>query len=564
MVKNEGEEAQGGQGAEYDVAYEHAIAGRLMKAESVCRGILATDPNHAEALHLMGGIAAKSGKVPPAIEFFNRALKAKPDFTKAHNNLGTLLLGRGETDRAIVHFERAIAAEPGSSDAHNNLGSALIHAGRYQDAIGAFERAIAADPENVPAYNNLGVTLLQEARTDDAIARFNQAMELKPDLATTHANLARALTRKRDFEGAAAANRRALEIDPARAEVESSLGIVYRHLGRFDEALASQEKALEAKPDFARARFLRAVLLLAAGRFEEGFEAFLSRPLGAGGAGEADRRPLPSALDESDIFLRGEPDLEDEICFLRFAPELEDRGAWIDYQASARFAPLAGRLAFINTVVAENARPAAEDWFLLAGDLPFLLGVKTAAEFPPPLPLAPEPANVENMKARLRGLGPPPYVGLSWRKGAPGGTGIFYKFAPIDGLAKGLSQVPGTFLALQSGPRAGEIDRLSAGLGRAVHDLGALNGTVEDMLATLSVIDEYVAVGNVNVHLRAGAGRASRILVPHPADYKCMNEGAESPWFPGSRLYRQAVDGDWRAAFDALASDLVADLPPAS
>ncbi|MCH7543872.1 MAG: hypothetical protein IIB65_09555, partial [Proteobacteria bacterium] len=73
MVKNEGEEAQGGQGAEYDVAYEHAIAGRLMKAESVCRGILATDPNHAEALHLMGGIAAKSGKVPPAIEFFNRA-----------------------------------------------------------------------------------------------------------------------------------------------------------------------------------------------------------------------------------------------------------------------------------------------------------------------------------------------------------------------------------------------------------------------------------------------------------------------------------------------------------
>ncbi|MCZ6745243.1 MAG: tetratricopeptide repeat protein, partial [Alphaproteobacteria bacterium] len=441
---------------------------------------------------------------------------------------------------------------------------ALIHAGRYKDAIEAFERAIAADPENVLACNNLGVTLLREDRAEDAIARFNQAVELKPDLATTHANLAEALTRKRDFEGAAAAFRRALEIDPAQAQVESSLGVVYRHLGRFDDALASQEKALEAKPDFARARFLRAVLLLAAGRFEEGFEAFLSRPLGAGGAGEADRRPLPAALDESDIFLRGEPDLEDEICFLRFASELEGRGAWIDYQASARFAPLAGRLAFINTVVAENARPAAEDWFLLAGDLPFLLGVKTAADIPHPLPLAPSPANVENMKTRLARLGPPPYVGLSWRKGAPGGTGTFYKFAPIDGLAKGLSPVGGTFLALQSGPRAGEIDRLSTGLGRAVHDLTALNGTVEDMLATLSLIDEYVAVGNANVHLRAGAGRASRILVPHPADYKCMNEGAESPWFPGSRLYRQAVDGGWQEAFDALASDLVADLPPAS
>ena len=389
-------------------------------------------------------------------------------------------------------------------------------------------------------------------------------MELEPGLAATHANLARALTRKRDFEGAAAAYGRALEIDPAQAVVESSLGIVYRHLGRFDEALASQEKALDAKPDFARARHQSAVLLLAAARFEEGFEAFLSRPLGAGGAGEADRRPLPAALDETDIFLRREADLADEICFLRFAPELEDRGAWIDYQASAHFAPIAGRLAFINTVVAGNARPATGDRILLAGDLPFLLGVKTAADIPLPLPLAPEPANVETMKTRLRGLGPPPYVGLSWRKGAPGGTGIFYKFAPIDGLAKGLSPVPATFLALQSGPEAGEIDRLAAGLGRAVHDLGALNGTVEDMLAALSLIDEFIAVGDANVHLRAGAGRASRILVPHPADFKCMDGGASSPWFPGSGLYRQAVDGDWQAAFDALASDLVADLPPAS
>ena len=76
MVKNE---VEGGQGAEYDVAYRHVIAGRLMEAESVCRAILATDPNHAEALHLMGGIAAKSGKVPPASRVCRRARKAKTD-----------------------------------------------------------------------------------------------------------------------------------------------------------------------------------------------------------------------------------------------------------------------------------------------------------------------------------------------------------------------------------------------------------------------------------------------------------------------------------------------------
>jgi hypothetical protein len=35
-----------------------------------------------------------------------------------------------------------------------------------------------------------------------------------------------------------------------------------------------------------------------------------------------------------------------------------------------------------------------------------------------------------------------------------------------------------------------------------------------------------------------------------------MAAGDESPWFPGMRTYRQAVDGDWTGAFAALARDL--------
>lgn len=60
--------------ADYDVAYEHAVAGRVAEAEAVCRKILTSQPSRAEALHLLGGIAAKSGNASPASEFFNRAL----------------------------------------------------------------------------------------------------------------------------------------------------------------------------------------------------------------------------------------------------------------------------------------------------------------------------------------------------------------------------------------------------------------------------------------------------------------------------------------------------------
>ncbi len=126
----------------------------------------------------------------------------------------------------------------------------------------------------------------------------------------------------------------------------------------------------------------------------------------------------------------------------------------------------------------------------------------------------------------------------------------------MTGLANLLRRINGTILALQRKPEAGEIDQLSGGLGRPVHDFTALNDDLEDMLVLLSLMDEYVTVSNTNVHLRAGTGRTSRVLVPNPPQYRWMAEGEESPWFPGCRVYRQKVDGAWDEALAALARDL--------
>ena len=81
--------------SDYDAAYAHAVAGRITESEALCREILATIPDHAETLHLLGVIAAKRGDGPTAIELFNRALASKPDFAKAHSNLGAVLLEIG-------------------------------------------------------------------------------------------------------------------------------------------------------------------------------------------------------------------------------------------------------------------------------------------------------------------------------------------------------------------------------------------------------------------------------------------------------------------------------------
>ncbi len=84
-----------------------------------------------------------------------------------------------------------------------------------------------------------------------------------------------------------------------------------------------------------------------------------------------------------------------------------------------------------------------------------------------------------------------------------------------------------------------------------------LNADLEAMLALVGALDEYVAVSNTNVHLRAAVARESRVLVPNPPEFRWMQRGAQSPWFPGTTVYRQDVMGNWASALDQLRADLI-------
>jgi hypothetical protein len=76
------------------------------------------------------------------------------------------------------------------------------------------------------------------------------------------------------------------------------------------------------------------------------------------------------------------------------------------------------------------------------------------------------------------------------------------------------------------------------------------------MLALMEAFDEYVAVSNTNVHLRAGLGKASRVLVPWPPEWRWTRSDERSPWFPDCPLYRASAEGGWDAALGRLAADL--------
>jgi hypothetical protein len=175
----------------------------------------------------------------------------------------------------------------------------------------------------------------------------------------------------------------------------------------------------------------------------------------------------------------------------------------------------------------------------------------------------PDAARVRELGEKLRALGDPPYIGVTWRGGAPPVEQtwqhwVLFKEIPLEELARALGPVSGTVISIQRNPKETEHSMLSGLMGRPVHDLSKLNSDLEDMLALLALLDDYVGVSNTNMHLRAAVGRTARVLVPRPVEWRWMISGNESPWFPGFRVYRQGPNAGWEAAIARLRGDLLA------
>ncbi len=534
----------------------HGMRGNPGEAERCARKAVQLKPDYVEAYNNLGLALRLQGRNEEAIAPLREAIRLKPDYADAHYNLGVALATELRLDEAIEAYQHALDIQPDDPEALNNMANLLVEIGMIDDAIGHYRRAIQVRPDFTQTHYNLGNACLEYGRFDLAISSFQQALRIDPQYAEAMTNLGVALEKAGRMEESIIAYRKALEIQPNNVNAHFNLGNVLRGCGHMDEAANSYLRAIALDPKHADAHYNLSLVYLARGNFKDGWKEY---------AWQRRRTGMPSCsmtltpwngsnLGGRNVFIYPEQGLGDEIFFLRFAPAMKQRGAGcVTYRASLKIASILGRVTFIDRTAAPDELPAADDAALMLSDLPSLL---ESIGTPPPYPLFPLSARMETVRRHLAELGPPPYVGVTWRAGTSGQELLLFKESPLTEIAQCMKAVPATIVVLQRLPAAGEIDQFAAALGRPVHDLSALNDDLESMLALLALLDDYVGVSNTNMHLRAAVGKTARVLVPAPPEWRWMAEGKESPWFPGFSVYRQGYDGSWEGALAELRQDL--------
>jgi tetratricopeptide (TPR) repeat protein len=533
-----------------------AQARRHGDAENCYRTALSIDPHHLGAIVALGGLAEATGETDAAIAWYRNAITLDATIAEAHRRLGVLLGAAKDKSEALAHLEAAIAIEPDVAATHGEIGAVLAATDRIGEAVASFARAVELDPGSAEALGNYATALCQSGEADASLAHFDKALRIDPGNAEIHANLANVLTEIGRTDEALTHYDEALALDPRHADALSSKANTLKALGRPTDALETYETALEIAPDHADARYGASVVRLSLGHFEDGWADYRWRPSMRGADPSIHREPLDQDLTGRDILVIKDQGLGDELFFLRFVADLSARGARLTYRADHRIAQMIRRTGLFERVVEVDPPNADFDRAVSIGDLPWLLSGETARATPPSCEIPALGARIRDMTALLRTAGPPPYVGLTWRAGTTGIRGALSKEAPIAEVTRALGDIEGTVVVVQREPTGDELSSLADGLRRPPSDLSAFNVELEDMLALMELLDEYVAVSNTNVHLRAARGRTSRILVPLPGEWRWMASGTSTPWFEGSTVYRETTDDGWASAFKALERDL--------
>jgi tetratricopeptide (TPR) repeat protein len=258
---------------EMGAAIEHHRAGRFREAEVIYRRVLAEEPNHADAMQLLGAVAGQTGRVDLAIELIQKAIVLNPKIAAYQNNLAKILCDQGRFEEAIAACKAAIGLDPKLAEAQNNLGNAFLASGKHVEAIAAYRAAIAIRPDYFDAMRNLGVVLGRIGDCEGAVAVYRRMGELRPGEADVQNNLGNVLVRLDRIDEAIGAYGKALGIQPGHFQAYNNIADAFRLAGRLDESIAASRQAIAIRPDFAEAFNALGLALTTAKRLDEAIAA---------------------------------------------------------------------------------------------------------------------------------------------------------------------------------------------------------------------------------------------------------------------------------------------------
>ena len=463
------------------------------------------------------------------------------------NLAGGLSFACGHWSDAEVYLRRAVAMERGHCNAHNNLGVVLEKLGRWEEAERAYRDALAIEPRHAGAQFALACLFKVQARWAEAEQACRALLEFRPDDAQAHNVLGAALQALGRMDEASAHWREALAIRPDFAEASFNLGIAMQTRMRDSEAEQLYRHCLKHAPGDLEAQFNLAHVLLRTGQFAEGW-ALYERRL------ERAAVVLPFAqwrgepLAGKSISVWAEQGYGDSLQFCRYLPMLKRLGAAkVTVVVQPGLRRLFERIDGVDACIEMSGQAVAHhDYGCAMLSLPHWMGT-TLETIPASMPYLDVPR-----ACRTQWRGRLPHgrkIGLVWAGDPRAHDLLLNRVDRRRSLAASaflpLLRVPGvTFVSLQKGETTQpQIETLPAALRPfdPMHDVRDF----ADTAAIVEQLDLVITVDTSVAHLAGALDKPVWLLSRYNGCWRWMLDRDDTPWYPRTRLFRQAQPEDW-------------------
>jgi Flp pilus assembly protein TadD len=484
--------------------------GKLVQAEQAYRRLHDMNPNDSDLWHLRGLVAGELGDAVTAARLITEAIKLNPTVPFYQWNLGLTLEKLGETERA--------------AELYNTLGNQLQKTYAYQEAAEAYRKALHLDPDNAFIMCNLAVVLIRLGHHEVAIEWLEKALTIRPN----------------------------------EANIYLTLGNAFMGCGWVDRAVGCYDRALYHEPDMPEAHWTRGQAQLLRGNFQAGWEDYEWRTRWAGFDDSFHRFDLPEWQGQpagelnGTLLVASEQGFGDTIQFLRYVPLLTRRGYQLVLEVpevlhrlvvdSFPSLPVLTRAQALHDLEAGILKPAA---FIRLMSLPHRFGT-VYETIPGQIPyLSASPSRRDYWRLRLSDGRPGLKIGLVWA-GRPENGNDAVRSMPVEKLARLIDRPDVSFYGLQKEAilppeLAGKITLLGPELADFSHTA-----------AGLSCLDLLISVDTSPVHLAGALGLPCWVMLAATPDWRWLQHGESSPWYPSLRLFRQHTARDWDSVLGAI------------
>jgi tetratricopeptide (TPR) repeat protein len=499
-----------------------------------------------------------SGQFDEAANLLHRILASVPEHGEALAGLGYIAAKQGDHARAAEYLARPSASTSMSVDQLNFAAQVCQSAQRHGDAVALFQRGLAQSPNHAASLYGAAMSLIQLGELPCALAMLEQLCNTHPQSAEAHYNRGALLGKMERYDEELAAYRQAIALKPRFVRAYVNLGVALRDLRRFDEALLQFKKALSLDPNDAGARTNRAQTNLLLGEFEHGWREYEWRWRdGAGTHGFPQNTLWTGAqpITGKTVFVHHEQGFGDTLQFMRFVDRLGAAGARVVLRVQDALLPLLHDYRGADEVIGETAQVPRFDYHIPIMSLPFALEIR-AADLAVPAPYVhADDALVRQWDDLFAGSVRRPGIGIVW-SGSTTHLNDRNRSIPLEQL-RPLLDADADFFSLQREVRDSDRACVAQLDQRAVLcDVSARLATFAETAALIARLDLVISVDTAVAHLAGALGKPVWIALPFMPDWRWQLERNDSPWYAQARLFRQTQRGNWTDVVAALRAEI--------